>query len=764
MEKTAVIWKFHRIGGLDQVSLRQADELRNLRRLDPKLWAALSCPASGLECDQHTLTLIDADHDGRIRMPEILAAVEWLCARLDDPQIMVEPSRALPLDAIREDTQEGRRARVTARAVLHSAGKAADTSISREDVEQAAREAANRPLNGDGVLPALDVFDPDVRVFIKDALAVMGGVMDAGGQPGIDAALAEAFVQSLKALRDWQKAVDSAVSPLGGDTAEAWALLRELEKKLDDYFLRCELAAFAPGSVEALNAHEAPAAPGAPAMDDAAHSGLCGLLDGELLAALPLSRVEANKPLDLDNGLNPAWRDKLERFFALAAPLCPQGRSLDKKAWQALKEAFAPYAQALADKPAPQQVAVAVAPSAGFESLPEERVDEILESGVLEKFLKLAGDDLAAPATAGDIAELERLVLYYLHLHRLLMNFVSLYDFYSMRRTAVFQSGVLYLDGRGCRLCLPVNDAERHAALASYSQLCLVYCDCRRKNADEEAADARIVAAVTAGDADLLIPGRNGVYVDNEGRDWDATITRVVSNPISLRESVWQPYKRFGRMLSEQVAKFAGARQAGFEAKVAAKATESSAALTAATASGAAAPPAFDIGRSAGIFAAIGLAIGAIGTALAGLAGALFSLSWWQFPLLLLGLFLLISGPSVVMAWLKLRKRNLGPLLEASGWAVNRRIPINLALGAALTATAQLPPNAERSYRDPLGRRPRWPWLLAALLALAVLAGGWLWFSRDELGDVWRGLVESGQMDKAPEAANPPQGPAHTQP
>ena len=32
---------------------------------------------------------------------------------------------------------------------------------------------------------------------------------------------------------------------------------------------------------------------------------------------------------------------------------------------------------------------------------------------------------------------------------------------------------------------------------------------------------------------------------------------------------------------------------------------------------------------------------------------------------------LAISGPSMLIAWLKLRQRNIGPILDANGWAVN---------------------------------------------------------------------------------------------
>ena len=65
-------WRFFRYGGLDQVSLETGADLASLEQLDPKLWAALSCPAKGLEFDQRTLELLDTDKDGRVRVPEVL--------------------------------------------------------------------------------------------------------------------------------------------------------------------------------------------------------------------------------------------------------------------------------------------------------------------------------------------------------------------------------------------------------------------------------------------------------------------------------------------------------------------------------------------------------------------------------------------------------------------------------------------------------------------------------------------------------------------
>lgn len=136
---------------------------------------------------------------------------------------------------------------------------------------------------------------------------------------------------------------------------------------------------------------------------------------------------------------------------------------------------------------------------------------------------------------------------------------------------------------------------------------------------------------------------------------------------------------------------------------------------------------AFDIAKFAGIFAAIGLALGALGTALAAVVTGFLRLPAWQMPLVVLGVVLLISGPSMLMAWLKLRQRNLGPLLDANGWAVNIRARINIPFGAALTGVAALPAGSERALHDPYADRSSpWPWLVL----LAVLLGAVFWAHR----------------------------------
>lgn len=713
-------WKFHRIGGLDQVTLRTAEELDRLAELDPKLWVALSCPASGLQFDARTLALIDTDNDGRIRAPEVVAATRWLGPRLANTADIVDAPSSLPLDRIATQTPEGKRLAETAASILASLGKEGAQSIAHNDVAEALKHAAEATYNGDGVIWANPDFGPGVAGFVTDALAVVGGVGDASGKPGINKNIAMAFVDALTDWKAWQKNVDNAATPLGPQTAEAWRLLQELGPKIDDYFLRCDMASFAPWSC------------GERKEDDTIVVQEAGLLHDHTLEDMPLARVEADRPLSFSNGLNPAWRDRMDRFVELVRPLLPSADALTREGWKALRKAFDPYAEAVAKKPKTAKVEVTVPPSATVDGLGRERVDAILSGGMLDDVLAVIAKDAAAPAAATDIADLERLVLYHAHLYRLLMNFVSFYDFYSLRCKAIFQYGTLFLDGRSCELCLPVADPSKHGALASMSQLCLVYCRCARaKDKPEDGEETMdIVAAVTAGNSAMLVEGRNGVFVDTTGRDWDATVTKVVSNPIGLRQAVWDPYRRFGRMLAEQISKIATDKQATV--------TKSLGQTAEKVVSGKAPAPAFDIGKSVGIFAAVGIALGALGTAVGSIVQALGSLAWWQFPLILVGAFLLISGPSIVLAWLKLRKRTLGPLLEASGWAVNSLVPINFTLGGKLTATAELPPNATRSYNDPLKKPSRWPLILSALIGIAIGLGVWVWIQWPNLPIPWK--------------------------
>jgi hypothetical protein len=125
-----------------------------------------------------------------------------------------------------------------------------------------------------------------------------------------------------------------------------------------------------------------------------------------------------------------------------------------------------------------------------------------------------------------------------------------------------------------------------------------------------------------------------------------------------------------------------------------------------------------------GVVAALGVAVGGIAAAFTGIFDSFLGLGPW-IPLGILGLILAISGPSMILAWFKLRQRNLGPILDANGWAVNSLTKINLPLGGSLTVLSELPAGARRSLVDPYAPKKKlWPRLLLLLLVLGGIGFG----------------------------------------
>lgn len=694
-------WRFFCAGGFHQVRLDTGADLLALDQLDQKLWVALACPASGLEFDPKTLALIDDDHDGRIRAPELIRAVQWIGRLLKDPDDLLKHSDTVALDAINDATTEGQTLLASARLILANLGKPDAPALSLADLADTRRILASTAFNGDGIIVAESAEDEVTRALIGDIIGCLGAETDRSGRPGVSQARVDQFYAECAAWEAWLKQgeTDAAiVRPLGEATAAAVSAWQAVKAKVDDYFGRCRLAAFDPRALAALNREE---------KEYLALTARDLSLTAEELRGFPLAMVAPGKPLPLQAGVNPAWAAALATFHTAAVkPLLGDRDTLTEADWVSLCAKLAPAAAWLTAKPA-----------TAVEKLGVARVREILAGAGKETLAALIARDLAEDAKVRAIATLEKLVRFHCDLHVLCQNFVNFKDFYGRTEPAVFQVGTLYLDQRACELCLRVEDAGRHAALAALAGTYLAYCDCTRKATGEK---MQIVAAFTNGDSDNLMVGRNGIFYDRQGRDWDATITKIVDNPISIRQAFWAPYKKLVRFIEEQIAKRAAAAEAASEAKMA-KTAEAAAQADKALPATKPEPKKVDVGT----VAALGVAFGALGTAFATLAAyltGLLQLPFWQVCLAVVGLLLLISGPFMVMAWLKLRKRNLGPLLDANGWAVNTRARINVPFGASLTQVAKVPLGAVTGPGDAFAERPsKWPKLLGFIVAVCFL-------------------------------------------
>ena len=348
---------------------------------------------------------------------------------------------------------------------------------------------------------------------------------------------------------------------------------------------------------------------------------------------------------------------------------------------------------------------------------------------------KIAADSAnAAALTAAQTLykPLEKLLLLSRDFCTLLRNFVSFQDFYSKREKAllgrgadndapwaIFQAGTLVIDQRACNLCLRVEDMAKHNTQAPESGMFLIYCQCTHHASGQK---MQIVAAMTIGDIRNLKVGKNALFYDRQGRDWEAEVIKIIDNPISIGQAFWSPYRKLGEWVSGLITKSAAEKEKKSFADMTAK-------LQTPPAAGQATPAQpFDVAKFAGIFAAIGLAIGSIGTFLTSLLSEVKEMHAWAL-LIVPAILIVVSGPSRILAWMKLRKRNLAPLLNANGWAINADAIISVLFGNTLTEQAQFPvlkladPHAKIKK---LSKGGKWTIAIAALLlgiavALVVL-------------------------------------------
>lgn len=693
-------WNFNRIGGIFQAQLTRVEDLEALSELDPKLWVALSCPVDDLEIDRETLAFIDFNDDARVRIEEMLTAVRWTLDRLEKPSSLFEGGD-LPLGAISTADAEGVALLASARQILENVGAPDATAISVGQAADTSRIFGKSRLNGDGVIAQDATGDTKVKALIGEIIACLGPATDLSGAPGITAAKKAAFFAQLEAYEAWWSAGEDASSqsadvfPLGEATPEAFAALEAVENKIDDYFARCRLAAFDQRAEAPLN-HDVSLYVKIANEDFSGHRSE--------VEALPLAKIEGGRDLSLETGINPEWQERMAMFVdRVLTPLWEASlSSLSEEAWGAVKSRFMLYRKWRNDKP-----------DTKIENLKIGRVRELLQSKVADKIdLLLAQDEALAPRMKA-ITSVEKLARFHRDLIRVLSSFVNFSDFYAEGRPAVFQAGSLFLDGRECRLCLRVSDPAKHAVLGTLSRAFVAYCECRRKDSPKT---FYIAAVFTAGDAANLIVGRNGIFRALDGKLWDATIVRIIDNPIGVREAFFMPYVRVGRFIGTQLEKWALTRDKEMQKQM-------ETGIESLGDSPDQKKSSFGVAGIAGMVAAGGIALGAIGAGVASFFTTLKSLAWWEFPLAVTGLMLAVSLPSVLLAWLKIHRRTLAPLLDANGWAVNGRTLISLRLGRHLTIRAKLP--LEARLRHDERRRVR-PWLWALLgLTVLVSAAGW---------------------------------------
>lgn len=708
------IWNFFRAAGVLQAVV-DGKAFRDLKNLPNENWAVLSCPTKGLNFDAKTLSFIDDNNDGHIRISEVLAAIDWVEKRISSMDGLLQSRDIVALKEFSE-TADGKALKTSAQALLKEIGKGDAAEISLADVLKRQSTFLVSEFNGDGVIVLQQEGSAEAKKLYGEMVATTGGAADRSGAKGVDKATIDAFYKACTDHLAWiEKGRSEAgqILPLGEGTARAVGALEAVRAKIDDYFHRCRLVAFDSVAEKALNSGEADYAAVALKGDLSSSSGD--------IAAFPIARVSDKGILSLSAGINPEWADRIRAFTeAVVVPILGENtESLSEKDWRELCAKFAAY---ISWNGAVGGACVA--------SLGEARIREILsEEKVKNELIGLIEKDMACSSEISKLDDLEKFLRLHANLNRFLCNYLNFSDYYNPEAEEIYRAGRLYIDGRVCKECVYVDNMGAHSSLAAASKIFLAYCDIVRPQTGEKKT---ICAAVTAGFAASLWVGRNGLFYDAQGKDWNAVIVKIVECQISLKEAFWAPWLKISDLISEQIKKILSSKETAMMS-VATTQVSGIGEKPAASVDG----QKRDGAALASSVAAIGIAIGIIGSALGGLISAIKGVSVWQGILGVLAIVLVVSGPAVLLAWFRLRSRDFAPILNACGWAINKKMRMPMRLGRVFTYEAEVPEGSNIEMRDPYIQKHTVRNTFILIL-LAMIGGGvWVWRCHAEWIPSW---------------------------
>jgi len=370
---------------------------------------------------------------------------------------------------------------------------------------------------------------PDLCQYLKDILSSVGGEPHrTNHKTGVGLKNLEQFEHELDAYLNWteQAALSkgqsvSSIMPLGDATPEAFEVLTRLETKLDDYFLRCDVARF--GLEEASRDRHESAEESTPTLK-------------AQLDRAPLASPNPKGFLTFEGLLNPAYEADLLAFReTVAAPLLGRRpQTLNATQWRELKQQFIAHRRWRAEQP-----------DVTLGSIPAERLQRYRSiSDFAVQVRTLIEDSYRTSRDLEDLRQLERLLLYRVHLLSVARSFVSFTDLYDPGQRALFEMGTLCMEGRRFQFSVRVEERARHVRFSNASHLFVIYAEI---SGGDGGRLYEVAVPVTWGGKGNLQVGSLGLFVDRQGRELNARLVEVVENPIRVWPVLALPFFPWAR-------------------------------------------------------------------------------------------------------------------------------------------------------------------------------------------------------------------------
>jgi hypothetical protein len=646
--------KFKRYGRSRHLRIATARDLGEVIELDEAHWSAINAPLNNINCDTTFLELLDTDNNYRIICHELREAIAWALDTLGDYSGLESADSVLKLDAINTNSSDGHRIHNAAGRMLEKLNKSDDTEISLQQIRLIKTQVESTPVSEAGILLAEASDDPETREFITDAINATGGATHPSGKNGLGPTQLETFICSLETAARWYQQCEIAspnattdIMPLGAATPEVYEIFAGIRGKIDQYFVQCQAAALDERFVQRMGWTENE-------LDNLDFDDPATLR--HVLTKAPLARARTDGTLHFDDPINPCCEQLLQQFRTQVAARVGDnnGPEFSAQQWRKITDMFEAHQQWVASRP-----------EGPIESLGIEKIKLYLASGYTAAVRELMNNSAETAFDLDNIRLTEKLALFQMHLLSLANNFVSFPHLYDPSRRAMFETGTLVIDGRRFCLAVGVDDRKAHAQVARTSSMFVLYVEVIPGGSNGETYE--VAVPVTSGSRGNLCLHKRGLFIDLQGNQCDARVVEIIENPISLTEAFVAPFIRLGRMLTGKIESLT--IQA--EKKLG---TDTVGAVSQITSDDTAAGTAKQNAPTGNMLMGAGVAIAALGSAMAYITKTLADTSWLAIAIGLLIAVLVVLLPTSIVAILKLRKRDLSAILEGSGWGINARM------------------------------------------------------------------------------------------
>ncbi|MCP3964922.1 MAG: hypothetical protein GY750_11030 [Lentisphaerae bacterium] len=617
-----------KIGGSIQFVPSGIAALRQLRKIDPALWAATSAPVRILNADEKFLSYMHPENEISIRADMLLDAVDFLLETwtsydaasndLDLKALNIECENTQGLikfikDFFSEELKEGK-------------------VIKLEHIRDKITVLTSGPLSGEGIITAPAVSE-EAKEYLEDVIGITGGTKNKAETLGITEEQLGKFLADAKVFIEWHK---TATPPSLGtsDDPAAYKVYSALKNKLDEYFDFCEMLCIdqANQSRFSINPEKVPE------LDIKDRQKVT-----EYIAQAPLARPSDSMKLNMLESINPVYSAQAESFAKLF-----ETNELSPAKWREIKKRMVDYDEYLAQSKSGQ-----------IGSLGQEKLESYLNGTNLNTLRATFVSDKNLSDTLKMLRNAEKAILFRKYLPELVNNFVNFKDLYTAAKRSMIQAGTLIMGGRHFDLNIKVDNIADHKKLAVAANLCMLYLELKR---DVE-KPLTVVAAVTSGYASDLYSGKPGIFIDHNGKYWNAKITDIVKGPISFCQTFMLPFRKIIDSVTQKFQKLSEFNS-----------IEKNLDKTLKTADTAKPKAALTAGSVMMLCGTVGVA--ALGSGVAFIIKNLQNVNWAKVSPVCAGIIILILTPAVISALLKLNRRNLSIFLEAAGWAVNKKMKI----------------------------------------------------------------------------------------